>query len=235
MALIQHIFEKRLVSVFRRTILGIACFGFMFVANSAFAYSTPVGLSLGIGTLGAGASVTYNIENRLGVRIGVNRFEFDQKINTQGMSFDSSIEIRGLSAKLDWYPWSTNTRLTAGLISNSSRAVATPYANNLTMEVNNKEISLIDAGLTEVEVTFSPVSAYLGVGWGNAGRGEGLSLFADLGVVLQGTPDVSLDIENREQLGLTPADIAAQESRYQDDLKGFRLYPVLTVGFSYNL
>lgn len=212
-----------------------ACLYSLFAAESAYAYSTPVGLSLSVGTLGTGASVTYNIENRFGVRIGANSYEFDKKISTQGVSFDSTIELRGLSATLDWYPWSSGARLSAGLVSNSSRALATPNTKNLTLEVNDKEVALSDAGVTEVEVTFSPISPYLGVGWGNAGRGEGLSLFADLGAVLQGVPDVTLSIENQIELGLTVADIRSQERIYENDLKRFRFYPVITVGVSYNL
>ncbi len=228
-------FHRLLTGVFGCSFLARACLCFLFASNVAQAYSTPVGLSLGLGTIGTGASVTYNIENRYGVRIGANSYEFDKKISNQGVSFDATIEISGLSAKFDWYPWASRARITAGLMSNTSNVVATPYANNLTMEVNGKEISLSDAGQTEVEVNFSPVSTYLGIGWGNAGRGEGLSLFTDLGVVLQGTPDVSLEIEKQSELGLTAADIQEQERRYERELKGLRFYPVVTVGVSYNL
>lgn len=231
----QNIFHKPSASTFRFVCLITACLYLLFASGITHAYSTPVGLSLSVGSLGTGASVTYNFESHFGVRIAANRYEFDKKISSQGVSFDSTIELNGLSAMLDWYPWASGARLSVGVVSNSSRVLATPYANNITMEVNDMEIALSDAGQTEVEVTFSPVSTYLGVGWGNAGRGEGLSLFTDLGIVLQGGPDVSLSIENQTELGLTAADLRAQERGYENDLKRLRFYPVMTVGISYNL
>lgn len=233
--LAHSIFHRPLKSIAKLGSLGATCLCCLLSSGASHAYSTPVGLSLGVGTLGTGASVTYNIEDRFGVRIAANSYEFDKKIYNDGVSFDSNIELNGVSATLDWYPWLSYARLSVGLISNSSKVIATPYANNLTLQVNDTEIILNDAGLTEAEVTFAPISTYLGIGWGNAGKGEGLSLFADLGVVLQGTPDVSLSIENQIELGLTAEDLHAQERRYEKDLKRFRFYPVVTVGVSYNL
>lgn len=233
--MIQSVFHKPYKSITKLESLVAACLCYLFTPGVSLGYSTPVGLSVSIGTLGTGASVTYNIENRFGVRIAANSYEFDKKVYSDGVSFDSNIELNGVSTTLDWYPWRSHARLSFGLISNSSRVIASPSANNLLLPVNDVEIVLSDAGLVETEVTFAPVSTYLGIGWGNAGRGEGLSLFADVGVILQGTPDVSLSIENQIELGLTVEDLRVQEKSYENDLKRFQFYPVLSVGVSYNL
>ena len=84
-------------------------------------------------------------------------------------------------------------------------------------------------------VDFKSTAPYFGVGWGNATNGRfGLAL--DLGVVLQGIPQVSLTAT-----GLVSSDpnfvqeLNREVQELENDISAFKYYPVISLGQSMNL
>jgi hypothetical protein len=84
-------------------------------------------------------------------------------------------------------------------------------------------------------VDFKSTAPYFGVGWGNATNGRfGLAL--DLGVVLQGIPQVSLTAT-----GLVSSDpnfvqeLNREVQELENDISAFKYYPVISLGLSMNL
>ena len=74
---------------------------------------------------------------------------------------------------------------------------------------------------------------YVGIGWGNAADDNTLDLpiavgfSLDIGAFYQGSPDVLLT----DSSGLVPAaDLALEQAQLEDDLSGFKFYPVITLG-----
>ena len=80
------------------------------------------------------------------------------------------------------------------------------------------------------------VAPYLGVGYGNV-SGLGVNFYGDLGVILQGGAKASLNVNCGSSL--SPAqcaslknDVEAERVKLQDDLKSFKVWPVLNVGLT---
>lgn len=207
---------------------------FVFFSSTEL-FATPVGLSAGIGTLGANVSVSYDSTEDINVRLGVNRYkyEFDKMINE--VDYDVELELKSMYAMIDWYPWENNFRFSAGILSNSNQINGTANSSNQQIDFNGTVFNLADAGAVAYDVEFEPTVGYLGVGWGNAARGGGLSVFADLGLMYQGSSKVDLTVENQEAIGLSQSDIDQEINDIEEEIDKFKLYPVITIGFGLNL
>jgi hypothetical protein len=60
---------------------------------------------------------------------------------------------------------------------------------------------------------------------------EGLGFNIDAGVMFSGSPKVRLSAPNAPQA--IKDELAIQERKTNEDIKGFNLYPVVSIGFSY--
>jgi len=73
----------------------------------------------------------------------------------------------------------------------------------------------------------TPVQPYLGVGFGNLGRGESrVSVMFDIGVIYTGSPEIELNASGL----LTPTANPDQEKNLNEGLESFVLYPVFSFG-----
>ena len=113
------------------------------------------------------------------------------------------------------------------------------------------DLAIVDA---DVDITNS-VSPYLGIGGGNAvAKGKGFGFWWNLGVVFSGSPNIELegelaDAQVRDELDDESAEVVErtleevreakdeeieeQEDDIQDALDFFKIYPVLSLGISY--
>jgi hypothetical protein len=90
-------------------------------------------------------------------------------------------------------------------------------------------------------VRFNSLAPYLGIGWGNATRGERRLYYSfDLGVVFHGSPDVDLDVQgiiadvaSEEASPELRTFLANEEKKLEDELEDLDLFPVVSFGLSY--
>lgn len=206
------------------------------VATSFSVGATPVGISVGVGTLGPGASVTYSADPKLNVRLGVNRFDQDFDLEVDKIDYDGEVQLKTVTAMLDWHPWASGFRMSAGLVGNSNQITGTARPSNGSIEFNGKTIDLSEAGIVYAEMDFKPIVPYFGFGWGNAAKGGGLSFSSDLGVMFQGTAKVDINVQNLEAVGLDQSDVNAEIKSFKDEVDSYGgLYPVVSIGIAYNL
>jgi hypothetical protein len=90
-------------------------------------------------------------------------------------------------------------------------------------------------------VRFNSLAPYLGIGWGNATRGERRLYYSfDLGVAFHGSPDVDLDVQGiiadvaREGASQELRTfLANEEKKLKDELASLDMFPVVSFGLSY--
>jgi hypothetical protein len=105
--------------------------------------------------------------------------------------------------------------------------------------LNINELATLDA---DIEINNS-VAPYIGIGGGNAvGEGKGLGFWWNLGVVFGGSPEVELNSNVSEE---TPEAIREEveeaadnileeeEEELEDELEFINIYPVVSLGLSY--
>jgi hypothetical protein len=177
------------------------------------------GIGLRAGSTGLGADFGWGIAPTLGGRIGISGGSFNTDVETSDINYDADVKLANLNAFLDWSPLGP-FRITAGLIANDNKVDVTGTPRNAAF-----------AGTT-VTGTIKPehsVAPYLGVGYGNVWT-AGVNFYFDIGVIFQGTPQVSL---NCSPAGSPQCNqVAAEEQRVRDEVSRYKYYPVINLGIT---
>ncbi|MEM1270949.1 MAG: hypothetical protein AAGI08_12990, partial [Bacteroidota bacterium] len=144
------------------------------------------------------------------------------------ISWDTDVRLGAVQVLMDWHPTGGGFRLTAGGVYNALRGDATALPIE-SYTVGSRTFSEEELGsLTATLEHKNTISPYAGLGFGNAvGLGTGLSFAFDLGVTY--TNAFSVDIEGTGMIAPT----AEQEDALEEDLSGLVLYPVMSLGLSY--
>jgi len=206
--------------------------------RSGFALTGKAG-TLGFGLEGVGA-ISPNFNGRL----GVNYFDFGIDTEQSDIDYDADVQLFSVSALLDWYPSKrSDFRITGGLFYNNNKVDAIARSTE-TLDIAGVEFPAAAVGQLEGELTFpNTISPYVGIGFGNpVKRDRAFSFSIDLGVLFAGSPEVDLTATGpiagpALQLPivgpLLEDAIQEEEDDIEDDLSGLKIYPVLTIGVSY--
>jgi hypothetical protein len=214
----------------------LAALGFLVPATALAQSAAPeTGLSLGanLSTLGAGVEGGWRASDHLGLRLGANflDFGFDETIDGAPYHFDTHLRSGG--AVIDFYPFASGFRLTAGLRINGNDADAnsTPTAP---VTIGGATFTPAQVGTLTGTVDFNRVAPYAGIGWSGALFDTGFQLGLDAGVLYQGRPDVRLAASGPIASDPTfQADLASEESTVRGKIRWMEWYPVVALSLLY--
>lgn len=196
--------------------------------SAAAASAQAGGIGLRAGTTGVGADLGFDIAPTLGGRIGLSAMNFDLDVDTSDVRYDGKAKILTGSLLLDWSP-AGPFRITGGFMPNRNKIDLTgqptgggafiPAGSSLTGEV-------------KPERSFAP---YLGVGYGNVWT-KGVNFYFDLGVMFQGSPEVTLNLNcgsaSPAQCAVAQTQLEAERRRVQDKVDKYKYYPVANIGLT---
>lgn len=197
-----------------------------------------------VSTLGFGIEGTGAISPNFNGRLGLNYFEFGIDTEQSDIEYDADVQLLSVSALVDWFPSERSEfRVTAGLAYNNNKvdAIARPATN---LEIGGIDFPTELIGQLEGELTFpNTISPYIGIGYGNpVNRDRRFGFSVDLGVLFTGSPNVDLNATGPVAGALIGAPVVGpllnqaiqeEEDDLEDDLSGLSVYPVLSVGLSY--
>jgi hypothetical protein len=194
-----------------------------------------LGVTARVGTLGLGVDVAKSFSPQFSSRLGFNFGSVNTSRTESGVSYDklnlSSVQLLG-----DYHPFGGGFRITGGLLSQSNKfAVTGKPDGNGTYTIDNTTYTAAQVGSLTGEYQYgNSIAPYLGIGFGQPAN-EGFGFNADLGVMFTGSPKVGLTASNPafNNNATTRAGLDRQERQTENDLKGFNVYPVLSVGVSY--
>jgi hypothetical protein len=205
--------------------LGLACFGLI----SANAEAMDMALTAKLGSLGLGLEGTFGLTEQFNARLGFNKFDYDRTESISDIEYDLDLEWQSISLLADWHPFGNAFRFTAGLMSNGNELSGSSTSSGLTIG----DTIYPDIGL-DAKLDFDATAPYLGVGWGNAlatDRGWGFNV--DLGIMYQGSGNVTLTPTGANASLVDPNDVSLEEQRFEGDIKDYKYYPVFSFGVSY--
>jgi hypothetical protein len=186
------------------------------------------GIGVRAGTTGLGADVGWGLAPTLGARIGLSGMNVNGDFDTDDVRYDAKAKLVNLNGFLDWSPLGP-FRITGGFI-----------ANNNKIDLNGQPTSGSSGippgssltGQVKPDKSFAP---YLGVGYGNVWT-KGVNFYFDLGIMFQGSPQVSLSLNcgsaNPAQCAAAQAEVEEERQRVQDQVDKYKYYPVLTLGIT---
>lgn len=210
------------------------------VAALIFALSAPSHAGIGIagraGTLGIGVEVTQSVIPNVNVRGGLNWFNYSFDGTESDVSYNIDLKLKSFTAMVDLHPFPLlGFRLTGGIVFNSNGLEMVSDQISATVNIGGVDYNTGDVGTLNGIVDFKSTAPYLGIGWGNAASSR-IGLAIDLGIAFQGSPQVELgatgqlrtdpDFQNR---------LRQEEQDLQDEISGFKYYPVVSVGLSFKI
>lgn len=185
------------------------------------------------GTLGLGAEVSWRPIRWLDLRAGGNFFDYKDSGSQAGVNYDAKLELQTiyLTGNLR-FPLSP-FRVTAGAFSNGNelRLVSQEMES---YNLGGQTYSQADVGVLESRTRFDSMSPYLGAGFDFSVMNR-LGLSLDFGVLWQGDPIVTLTSDGALASNETfLANLEAERRQLVEELKDFKAYPVISVGFNFN-
>lgn len=214
-------------------------------AAAAHAQATPstqadASVAVRVSTLGLGLEASKLVNPNIAVRVGVNSYSYSHSVSYSDVSYGGHLRLNTIEALGDFYPGQhTGFHVSAGLMINNNRLTGTGQASNGTFTLNGNTYNASDVGSLNGRVTFNSVAPYLGLGLGKpSDGGSPLRVLADIGVLFQGKPKLSLNRSGGTATGTLNnqinADLSAEQSQTQHDVNKFNAYPVVSLGLAYH-
>ena len=200
-------------------------------------------LAVGVkgGTLGLGLELVAQASDSFNLRLQHTRFSRQiTELSSGGNSdleFDLELDIGATSLLVDFHPLAGSFRLTAGYGNNANQFVGSAVPSG-SYEIGDNVYSAADVGTVNGRIDFKSAAPYLGFGWGNAFAGDGgFSMNLDIGVFLQGAPQVQLStskqLSDPAAQALLQQNLDKETTNFEDDSKDLKAWPVVALGVSY--
>ncbi len=211
-----------------------SCLTVSLVAPSIAAAVTS-GVGLKASTLGAGIEYEAQFNEYLGLRAGLNYFQFDSTLSVGDIEYDTDVTLQSLGGLVDWYPFGSVFRVTGGLMYNGNEGDirATPDSPVI---IGSTTYQPEEVGTLSSSVDFNSFAPYAGIGWSsNRETSQGLSVNFDVGILFQGSPNIN----NYQASGSITGDPSFQEdvnqevAKLEDDLDSYKYYPVIAFTLLY--
>lgn len=217
---------------------------------SLFSISTAhAELNLAIGTkastLGAGFEVFAPLSPKVNARIGINQFGYSLEETIDGIAYTGDLNLQTISVNGDWHPFNGIFRMSLGAVINNNEIIGsatTAEAIEFAIGDNDYSSQNIKANAT---INFENVAPYLGFGFDKVSntRKGGLGLSAEFGVMFQGSPQVGFEVVDLNE-GTPQAitdllqtqldgDIQKEVDAIAKDLESFNVWPVASIGLTY--
>ena len=215
----------------RKSLIFVATAGVLSFHQSAAAEGVALGAKAS--TLGLGAELVASLTPRLNGRVGYNNYDYEYSGTESDIDYDFTFKLESIPLYLDIYPFKGRFHLTGGLLLNQNLIDADAEPTGGFYEINGVQYPAFGTSLAG-EITFDDTAAYLGVGWGNPVKGKGLGVNFEIGVVLQGAPDVEFTASGpATALPGFQQNLNAEAQALEDDLEKFKYYPVIALGLTY--
>jgi hypothetical protein len=206
-----------------------------------------VGVHTQFSTAGfVGVDAGYKFSPNLHARLGLNTVGFNVDYASQGIDYKAKFNPTNVHLLGDFFPFGGGLRLTGGLVfqSNQFDATGTPNASAIPggiptqINLGGVNYNVGDVGTVSSQGSFSnSVAPYLGIGFGTP-LSPGLGFNFDAGVMFAGSANVRLRANIPSSVPAALQDqirssLADQERRTNNDISGFSVFPVISVGLSY--
>ena len=231
-----------------------ACFGQATTANASQNDQPPLprfGIAVNIGTLGAGIEAATAVHRRLNIRGGFSYFSYSLSGTTNdNLGYNGSLRLESGEALVDFFPvrWfhlSGGALLYDGF--QGKGTVDVPGGQSLTLNGVKYYSSAANPITGTGNIVTQKAAGVVLFGFGNMlpRNQHHFSVTSDFGVAFQGSPTTTLNLIGSTcatpTSGCAPisaqpsvqANILAEQTKINKDLKPFNFYPILRISFGY--
>jgi hypothetical protein len=192
------------------------------------ASAADAGIGLRAGTQGLGVELGLAFTPMFGLRAGGYTLDVHEDYEQDGIDYDGTLKLGGYGLLADFFPFKKTFHLTAGVFENRN-AVELEAVPTGPIEIGGDIYLPAQVGTLEGDVTFDDVVPYFGIGWGTFAASGRVGFLFDLGVIRQGSGEVTLT----SSAGLVSQDdLDAEAQEIEDDIEDYDLWPVISFGLA---
>lgn len=190
-------------------------------------------LGVKAGTLGLGVEATWRPSSYLDFRVGANKFSYDDNGSEAGIDYDTELDLQSIYATANLRPPLSPFRFTAGVVSNGNE-LNLRSRDSSTYLIGGTTFTSAQVGQLQAKADFDSLAPYAGIGF-DFRLFDTLGLNFDLGVLWQGAPRVALAATGPIASDPTfQSELAVELAELQNAVDDYDLYPVASLGFSFN-
>lgn len=231
-----------------------ACYAQATSANSASSDQPPLprfSLGVSIGLLGAGIQAGTAVQRHLNVRGGFNYFTYGLSGHTSdNIAYNGSLRLESAEALVDyvpvnWFHLSGGAALYDGF--QGKGTINEPGGHSFTLNSVTYYSSPADpvTGTGQIVARKAAPEAMFGFGNLLPRNRHHFTVTSDFGVIFQGSPTSTLNLTGStcatpttgcapiSQQPAVQANVTAEQSKINKDLKPFSFYPILRITFGY--
>lgn len=182
------------------------------------------------GLLGLGVEVGLDF-GKMRLRAQLNEYDIDETSDYDGIDYDVTLDLESFGVLVDYAPFDGAFYLTAGLYDNGTAIAGDADVTNAQIG----DVTLVGDNTVFTDVGFDGTAPYAGLGWRflNGKDKSGLGVSVDLGVYMNGDPEVDVTTSNPTFNATFQDDIAKEEQAIEDDLDDVEMLPVAKFGLSW--
>lgn len=220
------------------TLLAGMCGG---TAHAQVAEEARLKIGVTAGSLGVGPEASYRLAQNVGVRGNITFLSVNADINSDDLTYDTNLKLQSGGVMLDVYPLGGGFRISGGVRVNGNRARAVASPNSAaSYEIDGTVYTSSEIGTLIAETEIKKLAPAVTLGYGG-GLSKGLVFGVEAGVLFQGSVNVKpLTLTGLCAGATAPAncatlagDLDAERQSVNEDIDGYKLYPILQVSVGY--
>jgi hypothetical protein len=210
-----------------------------------------VGISLSP-TLGPGAEVAYEVTPRINIRGGFNFFSYTTNFNNSGVNYGGTLKFESGEAHLDYFLWHS-LHVSPGVLFSTGNLLSANLSvqggNTFTLSGTTYESNSVSPIAGTGTLKFNTVAPSILFGIGNLvpHGSHRFSMKFEIGGAYRGTPNIALNFTGSacQQNGtncvpvtsnqMFQTSVAAQQTKFNNDISFLKFYPIISLGFGFRL
>ncbi|MCX6879618.1 MAG: hypothetical protein NTW21_38305 [Verrucomicrobia bacterium] len=194
-----------------------------------------LGAGVQVGTQGVGIHLSYNITPSFYLQLEGNYFDYNKTLNIADVDYESDLDLSNLGLTVNYLPFeNSGFRITAGAFFANNEISCTATGAGQQVSLNNVDYTLGANDSLVGAIDYGTFNPYIGVGWDWVlGADRNFVIGLDVGVSYLGEPDATLTGTGLLGTSAAANDLAAEQAAFQDDVEGYKFYPVVKVSFTY--
>ena len=225
-------------------------------APSAAATSTQdsgnVGAGVKVSLLGGGFEVAARVTHRTNVRAGLNFLSYSRGFHKDGVAYDGQLSFKTFEAHYDFFPFAGSFHVSPGLLAYIGDPVtakaSVPGGQSFTLGGTDFMSDSTNPVTGSGKINFNRAAPMATIGWGNLvprRESKHFSVPFEIGIAFQGSPKAALNLTgnvcdpsgiNCRSVATDPlvqSKILSEQTKINNDLSAFKVYPIISVGFGY--
>jgi len=215
-----------------KNIAGVLALAFL-TSGVANADDSELGIGIKAGTLGLGVEGRWSGLPYMDLRLGANAYTYNDDGRQANNLYEADLDLETYYLTANFHFPLSPFRLTVGAFSNGNEFNMIG-AETGDYDFGGQNFTQDQVGVLTSTTSFASTAPYVGLGFdfelfGKAG------LNFDLGVLLQGDPEVTLEATG-SGLGdqFFEDALEAERLELEEDMSDFKAYPVISLSFVYN-